>query len=154
MGAYCELAHHLLAAPHTSLEAPLESWTPRSTLIRLATACTTHRGAASPASLVSRSLNVLHPTGRTIKKPVITEKSTIQKETSNQLTFEVDRRANKVEIRRAVERIFNVKVIGVRTMQMRGKIKRFGRVLGKRSNWKKAIVTLAQGEHVEFFEGV
>lgn len=89
-----------------------------------------------------------------LKKPVITEKSTIQKETSNQLTFEVDRRANKVEIRRAVERIFNVKVVGVRTMQMRGKIKRFGRVLGKRSNWKKAIVTLAQGEHVEFFEGV
>lgn len=89
-----------------------------------------------------------------LKKPVITEKSTIQKETSNQLTFEVDRRANKIEIRRAVERIFNVKVIGVRTMQMRGKIKRFGRVLGKRSNWKKAIVTLAQGEHVEFFEGV
>lgn len=89
-----------------------------------------------------------------LKKPVITEKSTIQKETTNQLTFEVDRRANKVEIRRAVERIFNVKVVGVRTMQMRGKIKRFGRVLGKRSNWKKAIVTLAQGEHVEFFEGV
>ena len=89
-----------------------------------------------------------------LKKPVITEKSTIQKETSNQLTFEVDRSANKIEIRRAVERIFNVKVIGVRTMQMRGKIKRFGRVLGKRSNWKKAIVTLAQGEHVEFFEGV
>ena len=89
-----------------------------------------------------------------LKKPVITEKSNIQKETTNQLTFEVDRRANKVEIRRAVERIFNVKVVGVRTMQMRGKIKRFGRVLGKRSNWKKAIVTLAQGEHVEFFEGV
>ncbi len=89
-----------------------------------------------------------------LKKPVITEKSTIQKETTNQLTFEVDRRANKVEIRRAVERIFNVKVVGVRTMQMRGKIKRFGRVLGKRSHWKKAIVTLAQGEHVEFFEGV
>jgi len=89
-----------------------------------------------------------------LKKPVITEKSTIQKETTNQLSFEVDRRANKLEIRRAVERIFNVKVVGVRTMQMKGKIKRFGRVLGKRRNWKKAVVTLAKGEHVEFFEGV
>lgn len=89
-----------------------------------------------------------------LKKPVITEKSTIQKETTNQLSFEVDRRANKLEIRRAVERIFNVKVVGVRTMQMKGKIKRFGRVLGKRRNWKKAVVTLAKGERVEFFEGV
>ncbi len=89
-----------------------------------------------------------------LKKPVITEKSTIQKEAANQLSFEVDRRANKLEIRRAVERIFNVKVVGVRTMQMKGKIKRFGRLLGKRRNWKKAVVKLAKGEHVEFFEGV
>jgi large subunit ribosomal protein L23 len=89
-----------------------------------------------------------------LKRPVTTEKSTIQKEASNQLTFEVDRRANKVEIRRAVEQIFSVRVMDVRTMQMRGKAKRFGRTLGTRRNWKKAIVTLAQGEHVEFFEGV
>jgi large subunit ribosomal protein L23 len=89
-----------------------------------------------------------------LKRPVTTEKSTIQKEASNQLTFEVDRRANKVEIRRAVEQIFSVKVMDVRTMQMKGKAKRFGRTLGTRRNWKKAIVTLAQGEHVEFFEGV
>jgi large subunit ribosomal protein L23 len=85
---------------------------------------------------------------------VITEKSTTQKEVNNQLTFEVDRRANKVEIRRAVEQIFSVRVMDVRTMQMKGKAKRFGRTLGMRRNWKKAIVTLAQGEHVEFFEGV
>jgi large subunit ribosomal protein L23 len=89
-----------------------------------------------------------------LKRPVITEKSTIQKEANNQLTFEVDRRANKVEIRRAVEQIFSVRVMDVRTMQMKGKAKRFGRTLGMRRNWKKAIVTLAQGEHVEFFEGV
>ncbi|MCK4788213.1 MAG: 50S ribosomal protein L23 [Desulfobacteraceae bacterium] len=89
-----------------------------------------------------------------LNRPLITEKSTIQKESTNQLTFEVDRRANKVEIRRAVERVFNVRVVGVQTMQMKGKVKRFGRILGKRRNWKKAIVTLAQGEHVEFFEGV
>ena len=85
---------------------------------------------------------------------MITEKSTLQKEVNNQLTFEVDRRANKVEIRRAVEQIFSVRVMDVRTMQMKGKAKRFGRTLGMRRNWKKAIVTLAQGEHVEFFEGV
>ena len=89
-----------------------------------------------------------------VKRPVITEKSTTQKEAHNQLTFEVDRRANKVEIRRAIEKIFNVRVLDVRTIQMKGKVKRFGRSLGKRRNWKKAMVTLAQGEHVEFFEGV
>jgi large subunit ribosomal protein L23 len=89
-----------------------------------------------------------------LKRPVITEKSTTQKEAYNQLTFEVDRRANKVEIRRAVEQVFNTKVLDVRTMQMKGKVKRFGRTLGRRRNWKKAIVTLAQGERVEFFEGV
>ena len=89
-----------------------------------------------------------------LRKPVITEKSTIQKEANNQFTFEVDRRANKVEIRRAVEQVFNARVVNVRTIRMDGKVKRFGRTLGKRRNWKKAIVTLAQGEHVEFFEGV
>ena len=89
-----------------------------------------------------------------LRKPVITEKSTIQKEANNQFTFEVDRRANKVEIRRAVEQVFNSRVVNVRTIRMDGKVKRFGRTLGKRRNWKKAIVTLAQGEHVEFFEGV
>jgi large subunit ribosomal protein L23 len=89
-----------------------------------------------------------------LKRPLITEKSTLQKEMANQLSFEVDRRANKVEIRRAVEKVFGVKVVGVRTIQMQGKVKRHGRLLGQRRNWKKAIVTLAQGEHVEFFEGV
>jgi large subunit ribosomal protein L23 len=89
-----------------------------------------------------------------LKRPLITEKSTLQKEMANQLSFEVDRKANKVEIRRAVEKVFAVKVVGVRTIQVQGKVKRHGRVLGQRSNWKKAIVTLAEGQHVEFFEGV
>jgi large subunit ribosomal protein L23 len=89
-----------------------------------------------------------------LKKPLITEKSTTQKETMNQLSFEVDRSANKVEIRRAVEKVLNVRVLNVRTIQMKGKVKRVGRVQGKRRRWKKAVVTLAPGEHVEFFEGV
>ena len=89
-----------------------------------------------------------------IKGPLITEKSTIQKELSNQLTFEVDRRANRVEIRHAVEKVFNVRVQQVRTMQMKGKVKRVGRTLGKRRDWKKAVVTLAKGENIEFFEGI
>jgi large subunit ribosomal protein L23 len=89
-----------------------------------------------------------------IKGPLITEKGTIQKEANNQLTFEVDRKANRVEIRHAVEKVFNVKVEKVRTMQVKGKVKRVGRTLGKRRDWKKAIVTLARGENIEFFEGV
>ena len=89
-----------------------------------------------------------------IKGPLITEKSTIQKELNNQLTFEVDRRANRVEIRHAVEKVFNVRVKQVRTMQINGKVKRVGRTLGKRRDWKKAVVTLAKGENIEFFEGV
>jgi large subunit ribosomal protein L23 len=89
-----------------------------------------------------------------IRRPLITEKGTIQKEANNQLTFEVDRKANRVEIRHAVEKIFNVRVVRVRTMQIKGKVKRVGRTLGKRRDWKKAVVTLAGGENIEFFEGV
>jgi large subunit ribosomal protein L23 len=89
-----------------------------------------------------------------IRGPVITEKGTIQKELNNQLTFEVDRRANRVEIRHAVEKVFNVRVEKVRTMQIKGKVKRLGRSMGRRRSWKKAIVTLAKGQNIEFFEGV
>jgi len=89
-----------------------------------------------------------------IKRPVLTEKTTLQKELSNQVTFEVDRRANKIEIKEAVERIFKVKVIDVQSMVVRGKTKRVGRFSGKRSDWKKAIVTLKPGEQVPFLEGV
>ncbi len=89
-----------------------------------------------------------------IKRPLITEKSTIQKESANQLTFEVDRKANRVEIKKAVEDIFKVKVAGVRTIQVMGKFKRRGRILGKRNDYKKAVVRLMPGERIEFFEGV
>jgi len=66
----------------------------------------------------------------------------------------VGRQANRVEIKKAVENIFNVKVAGVRTMQLKGKIKRRGRILGKRRDYKKAIVTLMPGERIDFFEGI
>ena len=89
-----------------------------------------------------------------IKRPVITEKTNIQKEEYNQISFEVDRHANRVEIARAIEKIFNVKVAKTRTVQVKGKVKRRGRILGKRKDWKKAIVTLMPGEHIDFFEGV
>ncbi len=88
-----------------------------------------------------------------IRRPLITEKSNIQKDELGQYSFEVDRDANRIEIRRAIEQIFNVKVRSVRTMHVRGKIKRRGRILGKRKDWKKAIVTLTPGERIPFFEG-
>jgi large subunit ribosomal protein L23 len=66
----------------------------------------------------------------------------------------VDRRANRVEIKRAIEKIFNVNVAGVKTMQVKGKTKQRGRIAGKRRDWKKAIVTLMPGERIDFFEGV
>jgi len=88
-----------------------------------------------------------------IKRPIITEKTNIQKDLHNQVTFEIDSRANRIEVKRAVEQIFNVKVADIRTMHVSGKFKRRGRVLGKRRNWKKAIVKLMPGERIEFFEG-
>jgi large subunit ribosomal protein L23 len=89
-----------------------------------------------------------------IKRPLVTEKTNIQKEDSNQVTFEVDTRANRIEIQRAVEQIFKVKVAKTRTVNVKGKVKRRGRILGKRKDWKKAIVTLYPGERIDFFEGV
>jgi large subunit ribosomal protein L23 len=82
---------------------------------------------------------------RIIRKPLVTEKSTQQKETGNQYAFEVDRNANKVEIQFAIERLFKVRVIQVRTSNVLGKVKRLGRRFGKRPDWKKAIVTLKKG---------
>ena len=90
---------------------------------------------------------------RIIRRPLITEKGTLLKELSNQLVFEVDRGANKIEIRRAVEGQFKVKVLKVRTANMTGKKVRVGRSFGRTSNWKKAYVTLAPGERIDFFEG-
>jgi large subunit ribosomal protein L23 len=105
-----------------------------------------------------------------IKRPLLTEKGTRLKDTGgrgqresdeldpetlkSQLLFEVASDANKVEIRAAVQKLWNVDVVAVRTSIVRGKEKRMGRFVGKRSNWKKAIVTIAAGQTVEFFEGV
>ena len=89
-----------------------------------------------------------------IKEPHITEKGGLQKENSNQISFKADRRANKVEIRRAVETLFKTKVLHVRTMNMKGKKRRVGRNVGKKPDWKKVIVKLAPGENIEFFEGM
>ena len=88
-----------------------------------------------------------------IRKPLITEKSTRQKEENHQYVFEVHRGANKIEIQSAVERLFKVKVLQVRTCNVLGKIKRLGRKYGKRPDWKKAIVTLKEGDRIDFFEG-
>ena len=89
-----------------------------------------------------------------IREPHITEKANLQKEGVNQVSFKVHKRANKVEIRRAVEILFKKKVLDVRTMNVRGKRRRMGRSVGKKSDWKKAIVKLARGENIEFFEGM
>ena len=88
-----------------------------------------------------------------IRRPLITEKTTIQKDEFNQVSFEVAPKANRIEIKRAIEDVFNVRVATVRTMQIRGKQKRRGRIPGRRRNWKKAVVTLMPGERIEFFEG-
>jgi large subunit ribosomal protein L23 len=89
-----------------------------------------------------------------LKRPVVTEKSGIQADNLNQYTFEVDRRANKVEIKEAVEAAFGVTVLAVNVMRMPGKTRRWGRFLSKTPIWKKAVVTLAPGDRIEFFEGV
>ena len=91
---------------------------------------------------------------KVIKKILVTEKSTAARDASNKYSFEVDRRANKVEITSAVEKLFKVKVVDVRVMNVLGKKKRMGRVVGQKSSWKKAIVTLAAGNSIEFAEGV
>ncbi|MDR1020089.1 MAG: 50S ribosomal protein L23 [Synergistaceae bacterium] len=87
-----------------------------------------------------------------IVRPVVTEKSS-RLMSHNKYTFEVLRQANKIEIRKAVEEVFKVKVTSVHTMKMPSKPKRMGRFLGRSRSWKKAIVMLAPGERIEFFDG-
>ena len=90
-----------------------------------------------------------------IRGPLITEKSTDLKEDNRTLCFEVAREATKTEVRQAVEQLLGVKVASVRTANIRGKVKRYGRFEGKRADRKKAFVTLREGEKmIEFFEGV
>ena len=89
---------------------------------------------------------------RIIKRPVaLTEKASRLKAENNQVVFEVERGANKIQIRSAVEQMFGVKVLSVNTLLQRGKVKRMGKGFGKRQNWKKAIVTLRAGDDVSFF---
>lgn len=88
-----------------------------------------------------------------IQKPLITEKSTQQKENANEYFFKVHVKASKPLIRKAVEALFKVEVTRVHTMHKLGKLKRVGRFMGRSSNWKKAIVTLKQGDTIKIFEG-
>lgn len=102
-----------------------------------------------------------------IKRPLLTEKSSRLRETggnavapaegdsySQKVVFEVATDANKIDVRRAVEQLFKVTVTDVRTLVVRGKLKRIGRFAGRRPSWKKAFVTLKPGDNIEFFEGV
>lgn len=88
-----------------------------------------------------------------IIRPIITEKSTIQREVSNKVTFEVHPHATKKEIKNAIEKIFKVGVLDVQTTNQKGKVKRVGRYRGRKRDWKKAIATLKPGNQIEFFEG-
>ncbi len=107
------------------------------------------------------------PAHQIVKRPLLTEKGTRLKDNGGappgtfseealkpQVLFEVALTANKIEIKQAIESLFSVKVVDVHTQIMRGKDKRVGRFMGRRPNWKKAIVTLAAGNKIEFFEGV
>ena len=90
---------------------------------------------------------------RTIVRPIVTEKSSAAYQDRSEYTFEVHPDANKIAIKQAVEQLFGVKVTGVWTMNQRGKTRRVGKTVGARSNWKKAIVKLREGDTIEIFEG-
>jgi large subunit ribosomal protein L23 len=89
-----------------------------------------------------------------IRRPLVTEKSTQANEETNKVTFVVRRDANKIEIKRAVEEVFGVSVLGVRTLNNRGKKKRVGARQGRKPDWKKAVVSLREGDRIDLFEGV
>ena len=89
-----------------------------------------------------------------IKRPIVSEHSTRLMAEENKYTFEVAIKANKTEIKQAVEEVFGVKVNNVTTMRLPGKLKRQGRHVGRTPNWKKAIVTLAEGQQIQLFEGM
>ena len=89
---------------------------------------------------------------KVIRRPLVTEQGAVMRELHNQYYFEVNPAANKMEIRQAVEHFFGVKVIQVRTMNYRGKVKRMGRFSGTRADWKKAVVTLGEGDSIDLFE--
>lgn len=89
-----------------------------------------------------------------LKRPVLTEKSNYQADALHRYTFEVDPRANKHQVRDAVQQIFSVTVVEVNMMKVHGKARRLGKFTGRTPDWKKAIVTVAPGESISFFEGV
>tara|TARA_B100000686_G_C16636917_1_gene887841 strand:+ start:393 stop:680 length:288 start_codon:yes stop_codon:yes gene_type:complete len=88
-----------------------------------------------------------------LREPKLSEKTLSLKEEVNQFAFEVDPKANKIQIKESIEKAFKVSVLKVRTMNVRGNKKRLGRYEGRKSNWKKALVTLKKDETIEFFEG-
>ncbi len=89
-----------------------------------------------------------------IKGPLLTEKGTDLQERNNQVILRVDRRANKIEIKQAVEQLFRVKVDKIRTCNRNGKERRIGRVTGRTQSWKRAYVSLAEGSKIDFLEGL
>ncbi len=89
-----------------------------------------------------------------LRRPIITEKSSFQSDNLHRYTFEVDVRANKHQIKEAVEQVFDVNVLSVNVINVRGKRRRWGKIEGRTKNWKKAIVTLRPGQSIQFFEGV
>jgi large subunit ribosomal protein L23 len=89
-----------------------------------------------------------------VLRPLLTEKGTRLKEEGNHYLFRVAKTANKVEIKQAIEQLFKVTVLEVRTVRLQGKVKRLGRFQGRRPDWKKAIATLKKGDSIELYEGV
>ncbi|TWI71625.1 LSU ribosomal protein L23P [Desulfobotulus alkaliphilus] len=87
-------------------------------------------------------------------RPLNTEKTNILLEEGNKVTFEVAPKANRIEVKKAIEAVFNVKILSVHTQNVKGKVKQRGRIIGKRKDWKKAVATLMPGEKIEFFDGV
>lgn len=89
-----------------------------------------------------------------VKRPIVSEKSSLLTETLNTYAFEVDKKARKQEIKEAIEKLFNVEITAVKTMVVHGKYKRTSKAVFKKSNWKKALVTLKEGQNIQFFQGV
>jgi len=89
-----------------------------------------------------------------IKQAIVSEKGTVLKDKENRYVFKVHPDANKIEIKKAVEAAFDVKVLDVKTINMKGKTKRLGRFEGKRSSWKKAIIRIKEGDTIDIFESV
>lgn len=96
----------------------------------------------------------MRPYSKVILRPLLTEKNAALKQARNKVVFEVASDANKIEIKKAVEEAFKVSVEAVNVLNVHGKVKRLGRNMGRRRDWKKAIVTLKEGSSIEFFEGV